>query len=262
MRESLDDVNAEAWRGLSEAQWGSRASRQRWFHDDLLHPAILELVGGTSGPILDFGCGDGALAAKLHRRTGRLVHAYDPMPGMVEEARRALGPACVFGTLDELSLAPYQTVVANMVLQTVEDVDGVLGELVACSAVGASLLVSVPHPCFTLIRELHRSTQRSWVSAPVGREPPLRGSLEPLTFYFDHTVESVSWTGGSGASTFLFNRTIEEYVDAFAAAGLQIQAVREPRPTISLGEDSHPDLVHLFSRVPAFVVFALQRGEL
>lgn len=252
--------NREAWREMGESDWASRPARQRWFHDDVLHPAIVDLVGETTGPILDFGCGDGALAVYLARRTARVVHAYDPSPGMVRAASSALGEGNVVGSLNDLQGARYDAVVANMVLQTVEDLPGVLEEITSATVDDGSIIVSIPHPCFTLLREIHRTTDRAWARAPIDRRSVLEGSLVPLTFYFDQTVEEVSWSrGDANVPTYIFNRSIETWVRSFAAAGLRVKAIEEPRPTTTLDEEGHADLTALFERIPAFMVFSLER---
>ena len=55
-------------------------------------PAILDLAGDVAGRrILDAGCGSGPIAAALRDR-GAAVSGFDSSAGMLEAARRRLGP--------------------------------------------------------------------------------------------------------------------------------------------------------------------------
>ena len=50
----------------------------------------LDLAGRAEGPILDVGCGTGALTAEAAQR-GRAVYGLDPSAAMLDVARRRVG---------------------------------------------------------------------------------------------------------------------------------------------------------------------------
>lgn len=58
---------------------------------------IIRKAGITSGYCLDLGCGDGALAYELAKRTDLFVVAVDSDPANVKQARRKLDAAGVYG---------------------------------------------------------------------------------------------------------------------------------------------------------------------
>jgi SAM-dependent methyltransferase len=58
---------------------------------------IIHKTGVTRGYCLDLGCGDGALAYELARRTELYVVAMDPDPANVDRARRKLDDAGMYG---------------------------------------------------------------------------------------------------------------------------------------------------------------------
>jgi outer membrane protein assembly factor BamB len=60
--------------------------------------AILQRTGITAGYCLDLGCGDGALAYELARRTELRIYAVDRDPAAVATARQRLAAAGLYGT--------------------------------------------------------------------------------------------------------------------------------------------------------------------
>ena len=82
---------------------------------------IIRLSGLTEGYCLDLGCGDGALAHALAKRTDLYVYAIDPDPKNVALARRRLDAAGLYGarvTVHQGDLAdvPYPNYFANLVV--------------------------------------------------------------------------------------------------------------------------------------------------
>jgi len=58
-----------------------------WNHNTAFHPEILRRCAATTGDVLDVGCGDGLLVARI-ARTGRPVVGIERDPGAADVARR------------------------------------------------------------------------------------------------------------------------------------------------------------------------------
>ncbi|MGW2223105.1 class I SAM-dependent methyltransferase, partial [Nonomuraea sp. NPDC001684] len=97
-------------------------------------PAMLELAGDVTGRrILDAGCGSGPLFAELRDR-GAVVTGVDASAGMLEMARRRLGPEADLRVADLAGPLPFpddafDDVIASLVLHYLEDWGPALAEL-------------------------------------------------------------------------------------------------------------------------------------
>jgi ubiquinone/menaquinone biosynthesis C-methylase UbiE len=127
----------------------------------LRREVCLELLGDTSGRVLDLGCGPGALAVPLAKQ-GRAVVAFDLAPAMVTEARRLIGadtPACGFVVGDATALpfaaATFDTVVTTGVLEYVADIDHAIAEIARVLRPGGCLVATASLP-----RRLERAVAR------------------------------------------------------------------------------------------------------
>jgi ubiquinone/menaquinone biosynthesis C-methylase UbiE len=84
-------------------------------------PAVVNLAGDVAGRrVLDAGCGSGPIAAALRDR-GAVVTGFDSSAGMLELARRRLGPDADLHVADLASPLPlpdgsFDDVIAALVL--------------------------------------------------------------------------------------------------------------------------------------------------
>jgi len=82
---------------------------------------ILQLTDVREGYCVDLGCGDGALAFELAKRTKLKIYAMDPDPKNVAEARRKLDAAGIYGsrvtvTQGDLNATAYPDSFADLVV--------------------------------------------------------------------------------------------------------------------------------------------------
>jgi ubiquinone/menaquinone biosynthesis C-methylase UbiE len=126
----------------------------------LRREVCLDLLAGVTGPILDLGCGPGALAVPLARE-GRSVVALDLAQSMVEEARRIIGPdaSCGYVVADAAALPfaseSFAAVVTTGVLEYVPEVPLALAEIRRVLRPGGVLVATVSLP-----RRLERNVIR------------------------------------------------------------------------------------------------------
>jgi predicted TPR repeat methyltransferase len=87
---SVSASSADAYNSFAEAY--SAQSETSLFNGYYTLPAVVDLAGEVAGRrILDAGCGSGPIAAALRDR-GATATGFDSSAGMLELARRRLGP--------------------------------------------------------------------------------------------------------------------------------------------------------------------------
>ncbi|MGH3249442.1 MAG: methyltransferase domain-containing protein [Trebonia sp.] len=187
-------------------------------------PAMLALAGDVAGRrILDAGCGSGPLSAALRDR-GAIVSGFDKSTGMLEVARRRLGPDADLRVADLASPLPYpdgafDDVIASLVLHYLEDWTAPLAELRRVLRPGGRLIASVDHPM---------------------QGHPL---LRPGTDYFATYQYPIEPTTPGGLTLTVWHRPLPAMVSAFVGAGFRITAIDEPFPAPDTPRELLPDFI-------------------
>ncbi|MGH3208873.1 MAG: class I SAM-dependent methyltransferase, partial [Trebonia sp.] len=168
-------------------------------------PATLALAGDVAGRrILDAGCGSGPLSGALRDR-GAIVTGFDKSAGMLELARRRLGPDADLRVADLAGPLPYpdgafDDVTASLVLHYLQDWTAPLAELRRVLRPGGRLICSVDHPF---------------------QGHPL---LRPGADYFSTYQHSYALA----PRLLVWHRPLPAMVSAFTGAGFRITAIDEP----------------------------------
>jgi SAM-dependent methyltransferase len=207
-------------------------------------PAVLELAGDVTGRrILDAGCGAGPLFAALRDR-GALVTGIDASAGMLEVARRRLGPDADLRVADLAEPLPFadaafDDVVASLALHYLRDWGPTLAELHRVLVPGGRLIASVEHPfALALLRRLAGEKAN----------------------YFGVTERTEEWTMGGGSTRLTFwDRPLHAMTDAFTAAGFRIEVISEP-PAVPGAPEMFPEEFATLSdtRFLGFLFFVLK----
>ncbi len=178
-------------------------------------PAILDLAGDVADRwILDAGCGSGPLFAALRDR-GAIVTGFDSSAGMLDLARRRLGPDADLHVADLGSPLPFpggafDDVIACLVLHYLQDWMAPLAELRRVLKPGGRLIVAVGHP--SAIALMQREAGRK-------------------SDYFATCNRTEEWNmGGHTALMSFWTRPLHAMTDAFTAAGFRMAAISEPPP--------------------------------
>ncbi len=208
-------------------------------------PAMLDLAGDVAGRrILDAGCGSGPLSAALRDR-GAVVTGFDPSAGMLELARRRLGPDADLHLAELGGPLPfpdgaYDDVTACLVLHYLQDWTAALAELRRVLKAGGRLIVAVDHPfAITLMQ----------------REAGLKPD------YFATSSRTEKWSmGGHTAPMRFWTRPLHAMTDAFTAAGFRIAVISEPPPAAGARERFPEMLADVPSAFLCFLFFVLQAG--
>jgi len=151
------------------------------FRDFRLRPAldlIAQIGGLPEGPVVDLGCGGGAVAAALARRfAGRALVGVDASPAMLADAA-ATG---VYSALVEADIATWRPdaapalIFSNAALHWLDAHDLLLPRLAEMLPPGGVLAVQMPHqfdaPSHVLLREVAKSHFPGRVAATALRTP-------------------------------------------------------------------------------------------
>ncbi len=208
-------------------------------------PAMLALAGDVAGRrVLDAGCGSGPLFAALRDR-GAVVSGFDKSAGMLELARRRLGPDADLRVADLGSPLPFpggafDDVIASLVLHYLEDWMAPLAELRRVLKPGGRLIASVNHPLLG------------------------HALVRPGGEYFSTYQWSDDNTTASGQSYVLtyWHRPLPAMISAFTAAGFKIAAIDEPLPAPDTPRELLPDSIAdgRFQGFLCFMFFVLEAG--
>lgn len=168
--------------------------------------------GISTGHLLDYGCGSGALSSAYAQR-GYQVTACDISPQMLEVAQREHGDAIRWVSIDPQQArlpfddASHDAVIASSVLEYVPDPERLLREFQRVLAPGGVVLCSVPDE-----RHALRQEERRWLNAA---QHPMRRLLLALSPHFMPMRRRYDYLSMS-----VTRWTPEEWIAAFARAGL------------------------------------------
>jgi SAM-dependent methyltransferase len=220
--------------------WEDRASQwlawARTPHHDAYwryRDAFFRLLPPSAGGTLEVGCGEGRVTRDLAARD-YAVTALDASPTLVAAAAERdpagtylVGEACDLPFAD----ASFDLVVAYNVLMDLEDLPGAVAEAARVLTPTGRLCACVTHPA---------SDAGAWRPARDERD---HNYLAGGDFAFEEERDGLHmrWTGQ--------RHSLEHYSLALEAAGLLLEAVREPRPDRADGPFEQ------WTRVPMFLMF-------
>lgn len=211
LRQSWDEKAAH-W-----IRWARQPGHDHFFWRFNL-PHLLALLPAPRGLTLDLGCGEGRLTRILRERGYRAV-GFDSSPALVRAAREHAERAPAFlGDAAHLPFADGSAalVVACMVLQDLDDLDGSIREVSRVLAPGGRFCFAVLHPL---------NTAGMWRKAAHGKEFALWAP------YFESTRYELKLArNGLVLPLTGCHHPLERYTRALESAGFLIEALREPRP--------------------------------
>ncbi|HEX6422116.1 MAG TPA: methyltransferase domain-containing protein [Acidimicrobiales bacterium] len=211
---------AEVWE--RHARWwqeGFTEGADVEYVEQILPLAARHLAGADR--VLDVGCGEGQIARLVVAGGAGRVVGVDASAAQIAEAqRRGGGVALARASATGLPLRSgwFDAAVASLVLEHIDDVDGVLDEVARVLRPGGRFVIFLNHPLF-------QTPGSGWVDDQVLDPPEQYWRVGP---YLPDamTVEEVD----AGVRLPFFHRRLSRYVNALAARGLYLTRMVEPRP--------------------------------
>ena len=187
-----------------------------WFYRDVFFDQLLPAPGQRT---IEIGSGEGRVARDLAARGHRVV-GIDSSLTLLHHARKA--SADTFYALGDGAALPFadgrfDLAVAYNSLQVVADMPGTVAEAARVLGPDGRFCFCVSHP----VTDMGRF---------VGDEPDVDFVLRQ-DYFSNRRVDDVLEEGGHAMTFRGWTYCLEDYAMALEAAGLRIEAMREPRPS-------------------------------
>src|SRR5919201_1836258 len=192
---------------------------------------MLDLLGDLTGrEVLDAGCGEGFLARILAARGAR-VTGLDLSPRLVQMARAKDPHGAIDYRVADLSrplpelAGRFERIGSHLVLNDVSDHRGFAATLAALARSGGRAVLAFNNPYSSVVRE------------------------HIADYFANDAVGAYRGLSEQGVKAHYYHRTLEEYLDAFLGAGLQLAKLADvpDRPGL-------PGLLPAHCRFPRFMV--------
>jgi len=232
----MDDRKAGSYWEENADVW-TRLARQGYdvYRDLINTPAFLDLlppIDGLTG--LDLGCGEGH-KTRLFSSRGAVMYAVDISPTFLRHARTeggAIQYAVASAQRLPFAASSFDFAVACMSLMDLPDPGAAFREAARVLRPSGFLQFSILHPCFfTPHRRLLRDFGGREYAVEVGR-------------YFDTAPVVEEWLFSAAPAhakqglrpfrTVNFHRTLADWINMIADAGLRIESAAEPCATPEL----------------------------
>lgn len=230
------EAEAKAWIAWARAPGHDSYAR---FHRD----QFFRLLPPPGRRTVDVGCGEGRVARDL-AALGHSIIGIEQSPTLVAAARAA-APTMDIRHADAAALpledASADLVIAFMTLQDMDDLDGAVREVARVLAPDGRFCAAVVHPLSAAGRfEQHDANARFIIAGDY---------LRPFQYEFSVERDGLAMTFHS------MHRSLEAYFAAFEAAGLVVEALREPtipdealRSATSVRWQRIPQFLHIRAR--------------
>lgn len=217
----------------------------------------LQLLGDVGGMrILDLGCGGGQCSIAFARQ-GAIVTGVDLSEVQLAYARRLaaqenVAVRLVHASAEDLSALASDSYDLVFSVNTLTYVARAAACLAECNRVlmrGGRLVLSLDHPL-----------RHSFLDAGLA-DLDDELSIVPVRSYYDEGWHRWRWPG-SGIVLQSYHRTIGQWTDLLAAAGMQLLRIVEPLPPADLLDDAFPedDAQAPLRLIPHTVIFMAQKS--
>jgi SAM-dependent methyltransferase len=189
------------------------------YEEQILPLAAAALAGAND--VLDVGCGDGQVSRLAVRGGATRVVGIDPTWNQITVANERGGGAS-FARSGAAALPfrseSFDSVVACLVFEHIEDVDDAIAEVARVLRPGGRFLFFLNHP-------LLQTPNSGWIDDQMLDPPEQYWRIGPYLIE-DLTIEQVE----KGVFIPFIHRPLSRYVNALADNGLSIRRMHEPAP--------------------------------
>jgi SAM-dependent methyltransferase len=213
------DPSRDLWE--THAGWwidGFTAGADPEYTEQIL-PLVREHLTGADR-VLDVGCGDGQISRML-QTSGATVVGVDPTWNQINvAAARGGGPCYARAAAHQLPLrdASFDAVVACLVFEHIDDVDGAIAEVARVLEVGGVFFFLLNHP-------LLQTPGSGWIDDQILDPPEQYWRIGPYLTEAE-TIEQVE----RGVYIRFLHRPLSRYLNALVDHGLVLEKMIEPAP--------------------------------
>ncbi|MFC6015658.1 class I SAM-dependent methyltransferase [Plantactinospora solaniradicis] len=241
MTEWTNDMAIQRWAATPRAMLEQTAHDGDFAKRHLINPVLLRMLGDlTRRRVLDAGCGNGYLSRILAGQ-GATVVGVEPGQSLFDFAveQEAIAPRRIqYVQADLCALpnlgAPFDAVVASMVLPAIPDWTGAMRACVHVLKPGGLFVFTVNHPCY----------EQLW---PTWRE---HGEYRTHRYLTEYEIP-----GPTGVD---FHRTLSTYLNQLTNLGCQLTELAEPGLAPDTTVDG-PDGIDAYVHLPNFLIVAARR---
>lgn len=218
-------------------------------HSKIVNPIVSDFLGSLKGKVvLDAGCGNGYWSRRLAKEAKEVI-GVDFTEELIEIAKTKPSSDNLkfqVGDLKDLKFPAneFDTVLCNMVLMDVNDLDKVIGELARVLKIGGRLVISIIHPCFENPPNTYSlKNKKGEQTAKVVKHYFRTGPVEDTTRSWDEKHPYLHW-----------HHIISDYLNSFSKHKLFIEETSEPNESDMMADDS-------YSHAPYILIFKIKKIE-
>jgi ubiquinone/menaquinone biosynthesis C-methylase UbiE len=214
--------SSRSWDGVADWYSGWSGPFGSRHHRAFAIPAALDLLALRGGErLLDIGCGPGPLAPSAER-SGAHYTGVDSSRRLLAVGRRHHGSFARFVEGDATRLTHvfgtdvFDAACFLLSLQDIDPLEAAIASAASVLAERSRVVVVMTHPCFRIPR------QSGW-----GWDEGRKLRYRRIDAYLSRLAVPMEEAAHGRGATRSFHRPLGTYVEAFAAAGFAVDALRE-----------------------------------
>jgi SAM-dependent methyltransferase len=258
----MESEDKKQWNEAAESWVEFVRSGRNYYSEYLNGPALKRIIGKVEKKkLLDVGCGEGCFSRHF-AKAGAEVTGIDLSDALIkaaveEEERHPLGVKYFVADAADLNMlesGSFDLAYCHMALLDIRDYVGAISEASRVLKTGGRFVISMEHPCFTLVRVLNGKVVSGWethLREDGSKDYPYYWTAD----YLQRHSYAVEWKHDRLPSSFVtmgFHRPLSDYVNALSKHGLVVTGLDEPQP-LEEGVRVHPPMRKHY-RVPQSIV--------